>query len=125
MLQSNIPLSQRVYCSKYTQSAGSGPLQQTFNHGSANRMVGYKEWTYDIMDKSIQAVTDGMSICQAAEEFNLPKSTLGDQIIGRTMHGAKSDRPKYLTDEEEDIVIKFLLKWLFLAIKKCMAKCLP
>ena len=110
MLQSNIPLSQRVYRSKYTQSAGSGTLQQTCNHGSASRMVGYKEWTYDIMDKAIQAVTDGMSIRQAAEEFNLPKSTLGDRISGWTMHGAKSGRSKYLTDEEEDILIKFLLK---------------
>ena len=51
-----------------------------------------------------------MSIRQAAEEFNLPKSTtLGNRISGRTMHGAKSGRPKYLTDEE-DILVKFLLK---------------
>lgn len=110
MLQSNIPLSQRVYRTKYTQSAVSVPLQQTCDHGNASRMVGYKEWTYDIMDKAIKAVTDGMSIRQAAEEFNLPKSTLGDRISGRTMHGAKSGRPKYLTDEEEDILVKFLLK---------------
>ena len=59
MLQSNIPLSQRVYRTKYTQSAGSEPLQQTCDHGSTTRMVGYKEWTYDTMDKAIKAVTDG------------------------------------------------------------------
>ena len=40
-----------------------------------------------------------MSIWRAAEEFNLPKSTLGDRISGQTLHGAKSGRPKYLTDE--------------------------
>lgn len=110
MLQSNIPLSQRVYRSKYSQTAGVGTLQQTCDHASASRMVGYKEWTYDKMDKAIKAVTDGMSIRQAAEEFNVPKSTLGDRISGRTLHGAKSGRSKYLTDEEEDILVKFLLK---------------
>ena len=74
-------------------------------------MVGYKEWTYDQMDKAIQAVIDnGISIRQAAEEFNVPKSTLGDQISGRTLHSVKSGRSKYLSDEEEDILVKFLLK---------------
>ena len=74
-------------------------------------MVGYKEWIYDQMDKAIQAVIDnGISIRQAAEEFNVPKSTLGDRISGRTLHGAKSGRSKYLSDEEEDILVKFLLK---------------
>ena len=53
---------------------------------------------------------DGMSIRRAAEEFNVPKSTLGDRISGRTMHGATSGRQKYLTNEEEDILVKFLLK---------------
>ena len=32
-------------------------------------MVGYKEWNYDKMDKAMEAVKDGMSIRQAAEEF--------------------------------------------------------
>ena len=106
MLQSNIPLCQRVYRSKNIQCAGIGPC----DNGSVSRMVGYKEWNYDKMDKAMEAVKDGMSIRRAAEEFNLPKSTLGDRISGRTLHGAKSGRPKYLTDEEEDILVKFLLK---------------
>ena len=72
--------------------------------------------TYDTMDKAIKAVTDSMSIQQAAEEFNLPKSTLGDQISGRTMHGAKSNKPQYLTDEEEDILVKLLLSCASIAI---------
>ena len=112
MLQTTIPLSQRVYRGKYSgQSTGVGTLQQTCDHATRNRVVGYKEWTYDKMDKAIKAVIDdGMSIRRAAEEFNVPKSTLGDRISGRTLHGASSGRPKYLTDEEEDILVKFLLK---------------
>jgi len=103
MLQTNISLSQRVFRSKYSQSAGVGTLQQTCDHASASRIVNYKKWTYDKMDKAIQAVIDdGLSIRQAAEEFNVPKSTLGDRISGRTLHGAKSGRSKYLTDEEEE-----------------------
>ena len=91
MLQSTIPLSQRVYRSKYSQSIGVGTLQEACDHATANRMVGYKEWTYDKMDKAIRAVTDdGMSIRRAAEEYNVPKSTLGDRISGRTLHGASS-----------------------------------
>ena len=111
MLQTTIPLSQRVYRGKYSQSTGVGTLQQTCDHATRNCVVGYKEWTYDKMDKAIKAVIDdGMSIRRAAEEFNVPKSTLGDRISGRTLHGASSGRPKYLTDEEEDILVKFLLK---------------
>lgn len=105
MLQSSIPLAQRVYRGRYSQNPPVTTAQQSC------RMVGYKEWTYDQMDKAIQAVKDGgISIRQAAEEFNVPKSTLGDRISGRTLHGAKSGKSKYLGDEEEDILVKFLLK---------------
>lgn len=111
MLQSNIPLSQRIYRSIHNHGAGLEATHHTDDRSSAGRMVGYKEWTYDQMDKAIQAVIDnGINIRQAAEEFNVPKSTLGDRISGRTLHGAKSGRSKYLSDEEEDILVKFLLK---------------
>ena len=66
---STIPLSQRVYRSKYYTSTQVGA---SFDNG-VNRKVVYKEWTYDKMDKAMRGVTDdGMSIRRAAEEFNVP-----------------------------------------------------
>lgn len=107
MLQTKIPLSQRIYRGKYSQSGELGSVQQTCGPG---RLAGYKEWTYDRMDKAIEAVCDGVSIRQAAEEYKVPKSTLGDRMSGRIQHGVKSGVEKYLNDEEEDILATFLLK---------------
>ena len=77
MLQGSIPISQRVYHSKYYTSTEIGTY---FGHGM-NRIFGCKEWTYDKMAKAIRVVTDdGMSIRQAAKEFNVPKFTLRDQM---------------------------------------------
>ena len=76
MLRTEIPLSQRIYRSKYSQSAELGNVQHSCGPG---RVAGYKEWTYDRMDRVIHAVCDGISIRQAAEEYKVPKSTLGDR----------------------------------------------
>ena len=49
-------------------------------------------------------ISDGVSIRRAAEDYGIPKSTLGDRISGRILPGSSSGPRKLLTTEEEDLV---------------------
>ena len=61
------------------------------------------------MEKAISAVTrEGLSFRRAALQFNVPKSSLGDQVSGRVAHGTMSAPSKYLTDAEEIEIVHFL-----------------
>ena len=94
------PLSQRVYSKARITS-----------RQRITRDVCYNDWTYDRMGRAIQAETDkGKSIRRAAVEYNVPKSTLGDRVSGCIVHGATSGKPQYLSDEEEELLVRFLLK---------------
>ena len=94
------PLSKRIYC-----RTRSTPRERT-THDAC-----YKDWTYERMERAMQAVTvGGLSIRRASIEYNVPKSTLGDRISGRVIHGATSGKPRYLSDEEEELLVEFLLK---------------
>ena len=59
------------------------------------------------MRESLAAIMS-MSVRQAAELHQVPKSTLGDRISGRVLPGAKSGPPTYLTSEEEEELATFL-----------------
>ena len=57
----------------------------------------YKKWSEERMALAVDAVMkDGISVRRAAEEYDIPKSTLGDRISGRILPGAVSDPGKYL-----------------------------
>jgi len=51
-----------------------------------------------------------MAIRQAALRFGVPKSTLGDRISGRVLPGASCGPKGYLTPEEEEELVNFLLR---------------
>ena len=69
----------------------------------------YKYWNEERLSKAYEAIkNDGLSIRRAAEEYNVPKSTLHDRITGRVMFGATSGPSKYLSSEEEDELVVFL-----------------
>ena len=62
------------------------------------------------MEKALQAVRlEGTSVRRAAEEYGVPRSTLGDRVSGRVCHGAVSGPPRYLSEEEEEELVRFLL----------------
>ena len=61
------------------------------------------------MSKAVEAVLSGKSIRRAALDFNVPKSTLSDRISGRVQEGVMSGPHKYLSDEEELELEKFLI----------------
>lgn len=56
------------------------------------------------------AVHDHLSVQRAAIEFNVQRSTLGDRISGRVLPGAVNGRAKYLSDEEEQELARFLMR---------------
>ena len=48
------------------------------------------------------------SIRQAAEVYNVPKSTVHDRLTGKTEFGSHSEPPRHLTQEEEKQLVSFL-----------------
>ncbi|KAK6171862.1 hypothetical protein SNE40_018286 [Patella caerulea] len=59
---------------------------------------------YDIlaMAEAVNAVNNGMSVRQAAEKFNIPKSTLGDRISGKKGVDVSLGRKPVINIEIED-----------------------
>ena len=89
--------------------AVSAPERSATSH--SNRPQMYKSWDDEHMEQAVSAcVNEGMTVRQAACHFGVPKSTLGDRISGRVVLGARSGPKPYLTTEEEDELMQFLLK---------------
>lgn len=79
------------------------PHKQTIEHSK------YKQWDEEQMVYAVKAVTDGLSIRRAAEEYGVPRSTLGDRISGCVIPGSTSGPPKYLSNQEEEELVQFLM----------------
>ena len=63
------------------------------------------------MDRALIAViSEGMGIRRAANQFNVPKSSLGDRVSGRVVPGTNSGPPRYLTMAEESELVQFLTR---------------
>ena len=52
----------------------------------------------------MSVIKDVMSVCKAAEVYNVPKSTLGDRVSGRL--GSKSGPQKILAVPQEDCLVQ-------------------
>ena len=59
------------------------------------------------MQKAIDAVRAGMSLCKAQKEFGIPKQTLSDRINGR-WKSKKPGRTIALFQEEETALINYI-----------------
>ena len=59
-----------------------------------------------------------MSVQRAAEEYNIPKSTLHDCLSGKVMFGSVSRPTKYPSDVEEKELVQFLLGCLSIGFAK-------
>ena len=74
------------------------------------RPLAYRGYSSLSMDKACEAVlTHQLSVHAAAEEYGVPRSTLNDKVTGKVPLQAKSGRRTYLTDEEEDRLVEFLV----------------
>ena len=72
------------------------------------RPTRYKNWDEGKLEKACQAVSRGMSIRRAAEEHEVPRSTLHDHVTGKVQPGAKSGPRRYLNSTEELDLMHFL-----------------
>lgn len=67
---------------------------------------------YDV-EKLFSAYEDvvykGVSIRRAAEQYGVPFTTLADRVSGRTQFGKRSGPVRYLSDEEEDELVSFVV----------------
>ena len=62
-------------------------------------------YTVEQMDCAYKAVLEGkMSVRRAAEEYDVPRSTLGDRVSGRVLPCSVSGRKPYLSREEDELV---------------------
>ena len=62
------------------------------------------------MLKALRALRlEGCSVRKAALDYGVPKSTLRDRVSGRVSHGVLSGPARYLSEEEEDELVRFLL----------------
>lgn len=62
------------------------------------------------MDSALKEVTNGtLSVRRAALEYNVPKSTLHDRLTGKVMPGAVGGAPRYLEEDEEEELVRWLV----------------
>lgn len=70
----------------------------------------YRKWDEVNMMNAMLAIERGNSLRQAAEMYQVPKSTLFDHVSGKVAFGARSGPDPYLTMEEEEELVNFLLE---------------
>ena len=59
----------------------------------------------------MEAVKSGrLSVNRAANKYNMPKTTLKDQLSGRVKHGSNPGLQPYLTSSKENELEKFLIE---------------
>ncbi len=90
------------------------PVKPQYRHCGRSpcgtRKAPFKQWAEeDLKLASMAVVTHGWTIRRAAEEFGVPRSTLFDRVSGRIQFGARSGPSRYLNDQEEKELVRFLL----------------
>lgn len=62
------------------------------------------------MEKAVEAVQKGNSLRKTAEMYNVPRSTLHDRVTGKIPVDGQPGRQPYLSVDEEEELVCFLLK---------------
>ena len=70
----------------------------------------YHQWDDASMVKAMRAVESGISIRRASEMYDVPKSSLYDRVSGKVQHGCRPGPVTYLSMEEEDELVHFLIR---------------
>ena len=86
-----------LFLSSYGYSFLSGPVfkssTESFTHSGitvSTRPLKYREYTQSHLEQACKAVREGLSVRRAAEEYQIPKSTIQDHISGKVLSGSKS-----------------------------------
>ena len=84
--------------------------KKTLQSRESIRPICYKNWDDAVMESALEEVSSGsMTIRRAAEEYGVPRSTLGDRASGRVVIGTKSGASTYLSPEEKEELVQFLI----------------
>jgi len=54
-------------------------------------------------------INNGLIVRRAALEYDVPRATLGDRVSGKVLAGSKSGKQRYLDDDEEEELVRFLI----------------
>ncbi|KAM7374175.1 hypothetical protein PAMP_006849 [Pampus punctatissimus] len=69
-----------------------------------------KKWTEEAMERALIEVKSGRcTVRQAAKEFGVPKSSLGDRVSGRVTPGSRSGPAQLITSADEELLVEFSL----------------
>ncbi|KAM3601738.1 uncharacterized protein V6R79_018027 [Siganus canaliculatus] len=69
-----------------------------------------KKWTEEAMERALIEVKSGRcTVRQAAKEFGVPKSSLGDRVSGRVAPGSRSGPAQLITTADEELLVEFSL----------------
>lgn len=76
------------------------------------------------MEKAYETVQSGETIRVVAEKYNVPKSTLYDHVSGKVVLQSRSGPERYLSDEQEEQLAKWLLRCASIRYAKSKKKVL-
>jgi uncharacterized protein YpbB len=63
-----------------------------------------KQWAAENMGKAVEEVKNGLSLRKAAEQYNIPRSTLQEHVTGKRLDGAiLGKHPKLTADQEKSL----------------------
>jgi len=97
------PLASRVYVSR----SNSRVVPE-----ASHRPPKYKQWSEEQMSQAYSSViNNGLSVRRAALEYDVPRATLGDRVSGKVLAGSKSGKQRYLDDDEEEELVRFLINY--------------
>ncbi|XP_076025081.1 uncharacterized protein LOC143014944 [Genypterus blacodes] len=69
-----------------------------------------KKWTEEAMERALVEVKSGRcTVRQAAKQFGVPKSSLGDRVSGRVTPGSRSGPAQLIASADEDRLVEFSL----------------
>ncbi|KAF7205929.1 uncharacterized protein [Nothobranchius furzeri] len=69
-----------------------------------------KKWSEEAMERALIEVKSGRcTVRQAAKEFGVPKSSLGDRVSGRVTPGSRSGPAQLITSADEKLLVDFCL----------------
>lgn len=96
---------------KATRKAPAAKKQRKLSEEALQgRPKKYRNWSDVSMAGAMQAVIEGrMGVNRAAEEYGVPKTTLKDRLAGRVEHGCTSGRARYLSRQEEEELVEYLV----------------
>ena len=96
------PLSQRII--KSTQHFYKSPTKSASTRGK------YHAWEQTDLEKAMHAKLSGLSYRRSAAMYGIPTTTLYDHMSGKVEVGAQPGPKRYLNDEEEEELARFLVE---------------